>query len=685
MFKDIIKLIETKEYDSAVEKLKPLLSSANTEIVSKANFYLGYINTCRDYKKKNPRLARRYLYSNLNGSHPLPMAYVLYAEVAEDKNVAINYLNKGIQRFPAEPRLYDKLLRISEEKDPIIERIKEMGFDDPQLLGSVLNHLISIQQWENVVGFITKIRNGNELNDEENTYLQLIEAYSYLFGKVADYQKAQAAFKEVIDWDIDNQFAYSHYLGLIYSCIKSNDIQTAISHFDKLPVGNFVRDFNDIPFPLDIIIDFETVYAIIFGEILELFGKDVARKKKCRAIYSMYLYYPSDVFDIYRYKKSDALALANYLRIEFNSQVAAALFGMRCHFKQFVEAYDVLWEFLKNHKENESMECFGYGIIDDIPDEYVYDISGSVIEHLGTDEFDMKMFIKSIFPDLVKRMHSLELFDGVRSIAQLISTSDILESGCAFECAYAYGKEKMPRAAEIYEGIIKKEESNTSCINNLGVQYEYNGDLYGALACFEKAALLCSTDELYKNNQSRIRKRIQDELESDISKLSNELSINALNDIGYSVDLCKMFYSIDDRGLRDILLRDLRECVIAVVARQDKLAAIMCGSILEAILMYKITKSGIEKYDISEISRKKNSTHYSVVEMSSNELLYVAHKEQLIDTTIYQLGHYVRDYRNIVHPAKEKRMKETISHEDVMVMWSLLKRIVNNLFEIEER
>lgn len=104
MFAEEIKLIKNKKYEVAVTKLQPLSSSNNEEIKARANYLLGYINTQWDYNKKNNKLAAHYLYNNLNSPYPQPFAYVLYADVVKDANIAINYLNKGIQRFPEEPR-----------------------------------------------------------------------------------------------------------------------------------------------------------------------------------------------------------------------------------------------------------------------------------------------------------------------------------------------------------------------------------------------------------------------------------------------------------------------------------------------------------------------------------------------------------------------------------------------------
>ena len=162
--------------------------------------------------------------------------------------------------------------------------------------------------------------------------------------------------------------------------------------------------------------------------------------------------------------------------------------------------------------------------------------------------------------------------------------------------------------------------------------------------------------------------------------MAESISIDALEDIGYTTDLCKKVLQIADPDLREIIQRDLLECAIAVVASQDKLATIMCGSIVEALLMQRIVERGFSKYDISAISKSKKASSYPVPEMGLNELLYVADKENILNKNSYHLGHYIRDYRNIVHPAKEIRMKENVSHENVTTMWSVLCRLIWDLF-----
>ena len=110
------------------------------------------------------------------------------------------------------------------------------------------------------------------------------------------------------------------------------------------------------------------------------------------------------------------------------------------------------------------------------------------------------------------------------------------------------------------------------------------------------------------------------------------------------------------------------------------MATIMSGSIIEALLMLKLKEQGIQKYDISPIRKGKKAPNYPVDEMGLNELLYVADQKGILNKNSYHLGHYIRDYRNVVHPAKELRMSEEVSHENVLTMWSILKRLVSDLY-----
>ena len=680
MFTEIIKAISEKEYETAQTALLPLSQGDNAETAAKADYLLGYINTRYDYPQRKAPLARRYLRNNLNSDFPQPLASVLYAKVETDSNIAINYLNKGLVSFPNTPEIYVELMRLVPDKECVINRIDNSGLTNPHLLGCVVNHLISSNQWSQISPYVFRIQNNNSLQEYEEMYLNLINAYAYLFGEETDYSKARSILEEVISKDIDNLFSYAHYIGVIYALIKLGDLTQATKYFDRLPVNNSICDLDDGPQPLDIYINFEQVYQVAFQTISEAFAQDAVRKTKANVLYVLYLFYPSLMCDIHRYKKSDALLLTRYVKSNFNANVAAALFNMRCHFNQYMDAYDAYWQFLRHYEDPERCDVYISQILDNVSGAELTAIADLTVKYLQEDEFESSRYISYVFSPLVRKLHEDKQYANIPAIADYSSIEQILLSKCAFECAYAYANTENERAVALYEGIVAKDPANSSAINNLGVRYENKGELYKALDCYEKACGLNPTENLYLNNLRRIQSLITQQRKENLCNVAKRLTITGYEEIGYSVPLCQKILTITDKDMRDILFRDLRECAIAVVAGQDKMATIMCGSIIEAILMNKIMEHGITRYDISEISGKNGASNAVVSTMGLNELLYVAGKEKILNTNSYHLGHYIRDYRNVVHPAKEIRMKEEVTHENVLTMWSVLLRIITELF-----
>lgn len=679
MFTEIIKHVEEKKYNLAVDALTPLLNGEDEKAVSTAHYILGYINTRNDYTEKSDYQAKRHLRLNLNSNYPHPYGYVLYSKTEEDPNVALNYLEKGIARFPQDSRILLEYLRLATNKNAVIQIIRESNVSDVQLMSAVIDQLISTNQWNEIGYFAAQFENGNSLCESEQNYLDLIKAYACLFSDLPNYDEAQKILEKVIKVDINNRLAYSHYLGMIYTHLKCGRLTEATEFFDRIPISNAITDLDGWAQPLWISVSFETLYPMIFEHILSAFAQDPSRKAKASVLYCLYLYSPSESYDIHRYKKSDVTILTRYLKTSFNKKVASAVYHMRCHFKQFEQAYDILWEFIVRYQDPEESDIFFSDTLDAISAEEVGQIEKKTIERLENDEWDPAQFVPTIFVPLVKRLHEIKRYDLIRELAESLSLSDIINCGCAFECAYAYAKTEQSRATVIYEGIVTNEPSNSSAINNLGVRYEHAGELYKALDCYGKAVALDPNEMLYQDNLAHIKDQIYDKEEKEILTISDAISIDSLEKIGYTVEFCQKLFYIHDNEMSNILQRDIRECAIAVVAGQDKMATIMCGSIIEAILILKIKEKGITKYDVSAVSKGK--TNFPVSEMVLNELLYVADLENILDKNGYHLGHYIRDYRNVVHPAKEVRMSEEVSHENVLTMWSVLKRLMADLFK----
>ena len=164
MFDDILKAISAKEYDSAQKALLPLSKDDDEKTAAKAAYLLGYIHTRYGYSQRNDRFARRYLRQNINSNYPHPMAFVLFARVESDVNVAINYLNKGLSCFPNVAEIYSELLRLDQDKRTIVKRIKDSGLTDSRLLSCVIEYLITTNQWDQIPQYVFRIQNNQTDN-----------------------------------------------------------------------------------------------------------------------------------------------------------------------------------------------------------------------------------------------------------------------------------------------------------------------------------------------------------------------------------------------------------------------------------------------------------------------------------------------------------------------------------------
>lgn len=177
--------------------------------------------------------------------------------------------------------------------------------------------------------------------------------------------------------------------------------------------------------------------------------------------------------------------------------------------------------------------------------------------------------------------------------------------------------------------------------------------------------------EILNNLSSTINKN------KEYKKISDNINYEKLNLIGYNDELIKNLNKISDKDLVKILKRDLKECAIAYVAQQYKSTIILGGSIIETILTYILKNNGVKNYKF-DINGKK--TVINLDRMGIDQMLYVAKEQKLINTTIYHLDHYIREYRNAIHPAVEIRKKYEISDRNATMIWQILKETILTIF-----
>lgn len=365
--------------------------------------------------------------------------------------------------------------------------------------------------------------------------------------------------------------------------------------------------------------------------------------------------------------------LQNSLDNRFNEKIAQALYDMYYNEKKYSMANKVLLIMLKNGIDLDNSLVYYEGIKESVSGEEWSMVLLDTLELLESisdmDEFNVDSYATTLFYSVINELFERKKYQDIDILVESLSNDVIIKSGCAFECAYALKNNNNPRSKTIYEMILKETPNNSSVLNNLGVIYEENDEIEKANEFFERAHMIAPDNRIYTNNLDRIKKKLYKKREAEIKDIAKGINLKKIEQLGYTDELINRFKYVDDLGMRNLLERDLKECVIAVAAGQEKTSIIMCGSIIEALLLVSIKKAGIERYNVNGKMKK-------VMDMVLNELLFVADENQLIHKRNYHLSQYVKDYRNAVHPAKEIRDQQEISKENVQLMWNALKQVI---------
>jgi hypothetical protein len=128
------------------------------------------------------------------------------------------------------------------------------------------------------------------------------------------------------------------------------------------------------------------------------------------------------------------------------------------------------------------------------------------------------------------------------------------------------------------------------------------------------------------------------------------------------------FEFISDKNFKEILIRDYEELLKCYEIKATKSVLILCGSIIEAILI---------EYFIDCLPHGK--TKDEILRLTLGQLLELAENEKVITSKIKKLSSVIQDYRNLIHPGREIRKEEKFSNEDAEIAMTLLKITLDSL------
>lgn len=128
------------------------------------------------------------------------------------------------------------------------------------------------------------------------------------------------------------------------------------------------------------------------------------------------------------------------------------------------------------------------------------------------------------------------------------------------------------------------------------------------------------------------------------------------------------FEFISNDTFRTMLERDKCEMESCLKAGNHKSVLILAGSIIEAVLV-----------DFFLVFLSDNETEKTILKSPLHKLINMAVDENLISERTKDISTVVRNYRNLIHPGKEFRLKERVDKHSANVAANLVEIIIDEL------
>jgi len=141
------------------------------------------------------------------------------------------------------------------------------------------------------------------------------------------------------------------------------------------------------------------------------------------------------------------------------------------------------------------------------------------------------------------------------------------------------------------------------------------------------------------------------------------------------------FSFITKPDLRSIIQRDYEEIPRCLASEDYKAATVMCGSVMEAVLLDALLTDQAKARQSQQAPKdKKGKVIRDLRRWSLNSMIEVAVDLQILPkNTLGFMSHAVREYRNLIHPAVEIRKGIAAEKEEANASRAALDLIIKNL------
>jgi hypothetical protein len=137
-----------------------------------------------------------------------------------------------------------------------------------------------------------------------------------------------------------------------------------------------------------------------------------------------------------------------------------------------------------------------------------------------------------------------------------------------------------------------------------------------------------------------------------------------------------------NQEMRTILTRRWHECTKCVGADAHLAAIVMMGGLLEALFVARANKMLDKAPLINSSSAPKDKNTGKTLnyqEWMLDSYIKVAHELKWITESAKDVADVLKEYRNYVHPEKERRHGVVLELNDSAIFWSVTKALVRQL------
>jgi hypothetical protein len=135
-----------------------------------------------------------------------------------------------------------------------------------------------------------------------------------------------------------------------------------------------------------------------------------------------------------------------------------------------------------------------------------------------------------------------------------------------------------------------------------------------------------------------------------------------------------------DGSVIDILNSRIIEIKSSIKAKSALSCVILCGSVLEGILL-GVATSKMKEFNQCGISPKNKETHEVLAfnDWTLSNFIDVSHKLGFLGLDVKKYSHSLRDFRNYIHPYQQMASQFNPDIETAKISWQVLKAAIIDL------